>query len=140
MTRLARAINLLTELGVVVKRHLLMSVRYFLRNVSFVCLLTAYVSYFGYLRSRYFIDRETGELHSVRFQRKVDAYILETCVYLLREYVLKDQPTIDLTARFLLRMVREDEFTKRLFTRLFIMCIEQKNVIDDTRGLVVWAT
>ncbi len=44
-----------------------------------------------------------------------------------------------MTARFLLRMVREDDFTKRLFTRLFILTLHQKDVIDDTRGLVVWA-
>lgn len=67
MTRVARAITLLTELGVVLKRHLVWSVRYFLRNVSFVCLLTAYASYFGYFRSRYFIDREAGDLHSIRY-------------------------------------------------------------------------
>ena len=57
----------------------------------------------------------------------------------MREYVLADKPTIDLTARFLERMVKEDPFTKRLFTRLFIILLGQQYMIDDTRGLVVWA-
>lgn len=94
-----------------------------MRNLSFVSFLASYAAYWTYFRNRYFIDREAGELHSVRFQRKMDAYILESCVFALREYVLADQPTVDMTARFLLRMVREDEFTKRLFTRLFILCL-----------------
>lgn len=60
-------------------------------------------------------------------------------MYLLREYVLKDQPTIDLTAKFLRKLVQEDKDTKRLMTDLFIMMLQGKDFTNETRGLVEWS-
>jgi len=52
--------------------------------------------------------------------KNIDKYIKETAIMMLREYVLKDEATIDMTGRHLLKLVNEEEFIKVLMTDIFI--------------------
>ena len=44
---------------------------------------------------------------------------------MLREYVLKDEATIDMTGRHLLKLVNEEEFIKVLMTDIFIQLLKE---------------
>jgi len=99
-----------------------------------------FCSYRLYLRDKYFIDRKNKTLHTITLLKKLDKKIKDTAIYMLREHVLKDEATINMTAKHLLKLVNEEQFVTDQITDIMILLL--KEGIDfnkETRGLTEWA-
>mgnify|MGYP006126896443 CR=1 FL=1 len=42
-------------------------------------------------------------------------------------------------ADYLVKLVKTDVYTQDLMTDLFIIMLKQKDVIEETRGITIWA-
>jgi hypothetical protein len=72
--------------------------------------------------------------------KNLDKIIKNKAIFMLREYVLKDEGTINMTANHLLKLVNEEKFIADLMTYIFISLL--KEGIDfnkETRILTEWA-
>jgi hypothetical protein len=76
-----------------------------------------FCSYRLYLRDKYFIDRKNKTLHTITLMKKLDKKVKDTAIYMLREHVLKDEATINMTAKHLLKLVYSSlHYQQRIFS------------------------
>ena len=109
------------------------------QNLTLTTSLILYAAYYGHYRDHYFIDREKQTLHLFHWQRRADELIIQMCVNALRDQVLKEHLYAKYTADALLRLVVDDEFTKKLMTDLFIELLRGKDFTHETKKVVEWA-
>lgn len=119
--------------------HAKAGARFYWRNFTLTTSSLLFVSYHAHYRNTWFIDRKNRTLRPVTLQKEMDAWFKNRCIESLRELVLKDQTMIDYTATFLLKLVREDEYTKKLMTDLFIELLHGPEFNKEARVVVHWA-
>ena len=112
----------------------------FIKNNFGVLLFTsAFLAYHLKYRSIYFLDKDNKTLHSLTYLQSVDKKIRSSARWLIQDQCFYDPRMVDFLARLSLRMVLEDDYTKKTTTDIFIEMLKGPMFNAETRKLMEWA-